>query len=153
MPTEPDPLWSMITIGQGRDYVCHFDTIRALFQCQFFIKRFVILLNMNEQLARAAEQQPRAIEVLYSFITSKALLHGWYDVQVQVGVPGTDTFQESALFGATMVDTAEGPVLVIEAADATGQIQKYVSVAGRDDLFQHLGAGSHHQIVVSGFKR
>lgn len=119
----------------------------------FFIVKPGILLNMHEQPTPAPEQQPTAIEVLYTFITSKALLHGRYDIQVQVGVPGTDTFQESALFGAIMIDTAEGPTLVIEAADTTGQIQKYVSVEGRNDLFQHLGTGTYHQVVVSGFKK
>ncbi|MFM2340241.1 MAG: hypothetical protein RLZZ360_877 [Candidatus Parcubacteria bacterium] len=91
-------------------------------------------------------------EKLFAYIQSKAgLPPGRYNLQVQVEIPVTKELQESALYGAKLEDTEKGQVLIIEAADETGKIQRYVSVEGSIRDFKQQGTASTHQIHFVGF--
>ncbi len=118
----------------------------------FYFDRIWYTVLMSEK-PTPVDQAPTPQEELFTYIQSKAGLHGSFDLQVQVGIPDTETFQESALYGAELVDLGEGKTLVVAAADEAGKIQKYALVEGSTDLFQHLGTGTYHQIVIPGFSK
>lgn len=147
-----DPLW-LIKNGQGRDCVAVTSTTSTAPFSNVFLKLFSICYTfyMSQESILNSEQVISPLEQLHAFMRSKATLLGKYDLQVQVGIPETEIFEESALYSANLIPESEGVTLVIEAADEDGVIQKYVAVDGKTDLFQQLGTGTYHQINIPGF--